>query len=231
MCRLSTDIFKGGGGPSGVARQLGWVSQPRIIAKRHRRTKQTKKDEDKMVAQKIGAAWAAFMSTTVAASSIPRHTIAERAADPIVQLDSGLSVQGRLAPTAPTVAEFLGIPYAQPPVDDLRWAPPQEYEVASNRSVVKTTALPPSCWQYVSVHPGILRTDAPEYMIGDAGMSEDCLTMSIWAPAKALEAEEALPVLIWFYGGGFATGGIDVPYQIPVDWIERSQSHIVVSFK
>lgn len=62
-------------------------------------------------------------------------------------------------------------------------------------------------------------------------MSEDCLTISIWTPTKALDADEGLPVLIWFYGGGFATGGIDVPYQIPVDWIERSQSHIVVSFK
>lgn len=183
-----------------------------------------------MVAQKFGALWAAFMSTAVA-SSIPKHSIRGRAADPIVHLDNGLSVQGRLAPGASTVAEFLGVPYAQPPINDLRWAPPQKYEVASNDSIVKATALPPSCWQYISVHPGILRTDAPEYMIGKAGMAEDCLTMSVWAPAKALEAEEALPVLIWFYGGGFATGGIDVPYQIPVDWIQRSQSHIVVSFK
>ncbi|KAJ0109029.1 hypothetical protein J7T55_002221 [Diaporthe amygdali] len=183
-----------------------------------------------MVAQKFGAALAALMSSTAAASSISRHRNTARAATPVVHLDNGLSVQGRIAPAASTVAEFLGIPYAQPPVDDLRWAPPQDYEVASNNSVVNATALPPSCWQYISVHPGILRTDAPEYMIGNAGMAEDCLTMSIWAPAKALEAEEGLPVLIWFYGGGFATGGIDVPYQIPVNWIERSQSHIVVSF-
>lgn len=76
-------------------------------------------------------------------------------------------------------------------------------------------------------------------MIGDAGMSEDCLTMSVWAPAGArddVDGEGAaapllLPVLIWFYGGGFATGGIDVPYQIPTRWIERSQEHIVVVFK
>lgn len=186
-----------------------------------------------MVATKIGAVSTAIISA-VAASSMPRHDISGRAADPVVHLDNGLSVQGRLAPAASTVAEFLGIPYAQPPVKDLRWAPPREYEVASNKSIINATALPPSCWQYISVHPGILRTDAPEYMIGKAGMAEDCLTMSIWAPTKALETEESaetLPVLIWFYGGGFATGGIDVPYQIPVDWIQRSQSHIVVSFK
>lgn len=108
---------------------------------------------------------------------------------------------------------------------------PQQYQVTSNKSVLDATVTPPSCWQYVSIHPGILRTDAPEYMIGDAGMDEDCLTVSIWAPAQALESQEGLPVLIWFYGGGFATGGVDVPYQIPSTWVERSQSHIVVSFK
>lgn len=68
-------------------------------------------------------------------------------------------------------------------------------------------------------------------------MSEDCLTISVWTPAKAAEearktaSNAGLPVLIWFYGGGFATGGTDVPYQDPTHWIERSQSHIVVVYK
>lgn len=94
--------------------------------------------------------------------------------------------------------------------------------------------MPPSCWQYISVHPAIERTDDPEFMIGSAGMSEDCLTISVWTPATAASGSNdsaRLPVLIWFYGGGFATGGIDVPYQIPTNWVERSQSHIVVVFK
>lgn len=185
-----------------------------------------------MVATSFKVALATLVSFTTATSSTGRNTISSRSTSPQVQLDNGLQVQGRLASGAPTVAEFLGIPYAQPPVDDLRWMPPQVYQPASNTSsVINATVMPPSCWQYISVHPGILRTDAPQYMIGNAGMSEDCLTFSIWTPTEALEAEEKLPVLIWFYGGGFATGGVDVPYQIPIDWIERSQSHIVVSFK
>jgi carboxylesterase type B len=60
-------------------------------------------------------------------------------------------------------------------------------------------------------------------------VSEDCLTLSIWAP-RHHTTEEALPVLIFFYGGAFLLGGTDVPYQLPQQWIQRTQSHIVVSF-
>lgn len=154
------------------------------------------------------------------------------AAIPTVHLANNLTVHGRASPLTSTVHEFLGIPYAAPPLGSLRWQPPQPYTTTSAAAAVNATAMPPSCWQYISKHPGILRTDAPEFMIGNAGMSEDCLTMSVWAPAGARdEGAEPLPVLIWFYGGGFATGGIDVPYQIPTRWIERSQEHIVVVFK
>ncbi|POS69334.1 carboxylesterase [Diaporthe helianthi] len=89
--------------------------------------------------------------SAITATSILRQGVSGCTLDPIVHLDNGLSVQGRLAPAALTVAEFLGIPYAQPPVNELRWAPPQEYEVAPNTSMVNATALPPSCWQYISV--------------------------------------------------------------------------------
>ncbi|GKT93782.1 para-nitrobenzyl esterase [Colletotrichum tofieldiae] len=161
--------------------------------------------------------------------------LASASAGPSVQLDNGITVQGRI------VAEFLGIPYAAPPLDDLRWEPPQPYVVPqssgpfANGTVLNATALPPSCWQYISIHPAIQRVDVPEFMIGDAGMDEDCLTASVWVPSDAVPAgeqaeEEGLPVIIWFYGGGFETGGTDVPYQMPQNWIQRSQSHIFVTF-
>lgn len=57
-------------------------------------------------------------------------------------------------------------------------------------------------------------------------ISEDCLTASVWTPRRA----EALPVLIYIYGGAFVTGGEDVPYQIPAQWVDGSPDHIVVSF-
>ncbi|GJC89005.1 lipase 1 [Colletotrichum liriopes] len=167
--------------------------------------------------------------------------LASASAGPSVQLDNGITVQGRIVPDAPQVAEFLGIPYAAPPLDDLRWEPPQPYVVPqssgpfANGTVLNATALPPSCWQYISIHPAIQRVDVPEFMIGDAGMDEDCLTASVWVPSDAVPAGEqaegeGLPVIIWFYGGGFETGGTDVPYQMPQNWIQRSQSHIFVTF-
>lgn len=171
-----------------------------------------------MVLPTVTAVLTALLSTAAAAA-------------PIVHLANNLTIHGRASPLASTVHEFLGIPYAAPPLGPLRWEPPQPY-TSTSATAVNATAIPPSCWQYISKHPGILRTDAPEFMIGDAGMSEDCLTMSVWAPAGARdEGATPLPVLIWFYGGGFATGGTDVPYQIPIRWIERSQEHIVVVFK
>ncbi|KAI8294762.1 Lipase 4 [Colletotrichum sp. SAR 10_98] len=173
--------------------------------------------------------------------------LASASAGPSVRLDNGLTVQGRIAPDASNVAEFLGIPYAAPPLDDLRWEPPQPYVVPqssntfANATVLNATALPPSCWQYISIHPAIQRVDVPEFMIGAAGMDEDCLTASVWAPAGAVPTvsgsetaangtDAGLPVIIWFYGGGFETGGTDVPYQMPQKWIQRSQEHIFVTF-
>ncbi|CAN8096936.1 unnamed protein product [Discula destructiva] len=146
---------------------------------------------------------------------------------PAVQLKTGLTIHGRTSHEASSVVEYLGIPYAAPPLAALRWAPPQPYNGTRN---INATTTPPSCWQYITEHQTLLTVDAPEFMIGDAGMSEDCLTLSVWAPSNAVKAEEKLPVLIWFYGGGFATGGTDVPYQIPSKWIEGSQEHIVVVF-
>ncbi|TDZ99834.1 Lipase 4 [Colletotrichum sidae] len=166
--------------------------------------------------------------------------LASASAGPSVNLDNGLTIQGRIAPDAPNVAEFLGIPYAAPPLDDLRWEPPQPYIAPKsfvNTTVVNATALPPSCWQYISIHPAIQRVDVPEFMIGAAGMDEDCLTASVWVPSFAVpgssngqQADDLLPVIIWFYGGGFETGGTDVPYQMPQKWIQRSQLHIFVTF-
>ncbi|KAK0654216.1 Acetylcholinesterase [Lasiodiplodia hormozganensis] len=164
------------------------------------------------------------------------------AAPPVVTLSNGLELHGKINTTrSPSVAQYLGIPYAAPPTGDRRFAPPEPWASLVDKTVVDASQTPKSCWQYVSVSPGILRTDAPEFMIGDAGMSEDCLTVSVWAPeanvrgnATLSEGEKriegGLPVLVWFYGGGFATGGTDVPYQIPDKWVERSGEHLVVVF-
>ena len=88
---------------------------------------------------------------------------------------------------------FKGIPFAEPPVGDLRWRPPQL----------------PKDWE------GVRRADkfGPRAMqrpvFGDMnfrsdGMGEDCLYLNVWSPARS--GEGRLPVLVYFYGGGFVAG-------------------------
>jgi para-nitrobenzyl esterase len=88
------------------------------------------------------------------------------------------------------VASFKGIPYAAPPIGDLRWRPPQP--AASRSEILLAGDYGPPCLQ-----PSM--QDAPRLETA----SEDCLTINIFRP---FEVENQLPVMVWFHGGSFADG-------------------------
>lgn len=98
---------------------------------------------------------------------------------------------------------WLGIPYAQAPVGDLRWKAPQP---AWNWSGMwLALEIGPVCTQFAD-----LLADVPKEQYGQPMGSEDCLFLNIWAPAFAPghlpEGSDRLPVMLWIHGGGNSIG-------------------------
>ncbi len=105
---------------------------------------------------------------------------------------TGGTIQGTTDP-ATDIHEYKGIPYAAPPIGDLRWQAPQP--VPGWSGVRQTEHFGPRCMQQSLFGDMVFRSD---------GMSEDCLYLNVWTPAASSDAH--LPVLVYYYGGGYVAG-------------------------
>ncbi len=96
------------------------------------------------------------------------------------------------------VIAYKGIPYAQPPIEELRWKPPMP--INRWKGVLNARDFGSHCIQFGGY---------PDMVFHDPGPSEDCLTLNVWVPAdiKLDRKSPGLPVMVWIYGGGFTTGG------------------------
>jgi para-nitrobenzyl esterase len=115
------------------------------------------------------------------------------------------------------IAVFKGIPYAAPPVGDLRWKPPQP--VKAWTGVLRADKFGPMCPQ-----PGVQSNDSTALK-----PSEDCLYLNVWTPAKS--RKEMLPVMVWIYGGGFSSGATSVPWYNGENLAKRGVIVVSVGYR
>jgi para-nitrobenzyl esterase len=111
------------------------------------------------------------------------------------------------------VDEFLGIPYAAPPVGALRWQPPQP--VADWPGVRDATQFAPHCTQ-------------PATPFGQASTSEDCLFLNVFTPRQG-EAGGHHPVMVWIHGGALVTG--ESNDYIPTKLVEDGVTVVTINYR
>ncbi|KAK6063899.1 chlorogenic acid esterase precursor [Seiridium cupressi] len=157
-----------------------------------------------------------------------------------VQTSTG-TFTGLIDPKFPKTRQFRAIPFAEPPVSSRRWLPPQKLSSPPSEHHY-ATRFPPSCPQFVTAVNSFWNSELTKGnliyngnqndssgLVGEA-TSEDCLYLAVWTPAaEASRPSAGLPVLFFITGGGLVIGGIDIPWQMPTSWVERSQSHIIVT--
>ena len=119
-------------------------------------------------------------------------------ADPLKLKTAQGKVEGAMSADS-KVRAFKGIPYAAPPVGNLRWQAPQP--PARHDGTLEAKEYGHHC---VQTNP------FADMVFKDAGQSEDCLTLNIWTPADA-KPDAKLPVMFWVHGGGFTAGGASEP--------------------
>lgn len=146
---------------------------------------------------------AALLGRAVAAPPEPPTNVVEKRAAPTVEISTGTIVgTTRLATEA-----FNGIPFALPPVGQLRLKPP--VRLNSSLGVFDASGIAPACPQFLA------DSDSNEFLAQVINtvtglpffqkalkISEDCLTINVIRP-KGTKAGDKLPVLFWIYGGGF----------------------------
>src|ERR1700734_1599404 len=115
--------------------------------------------------------------------------LSAHADNPLVVKTQQGKVQGKMSADG-QARDFLGIPFAAPPVGPLRWRPPQP--VAKWRGVRQATSFGYRCMQQEPFDDMVFR---------DPVESEDCLTLNVWAPAQRPKdkMQHKLPVMVWIY--------------------------------
>jgi para-nitrobenzyl esterase len=120
------------------------------------------------------------------------------------------------------VEQFLGVPFAAPPVGDLRWRAPQP--VAPWSGVRPATAFGADCMQWPMDEPPSPRA---AYV---RPTSEDCLTLNVWRP-HGVSGAKKLPVMVWIYGGAFAMGSASWPVYSGANMASQGVIYVAANYR
>jgi para-nitrobenzyl esterase len=118
---------------------------------------------------------------------------------------------------------FKGIPFAQPPVGDLRWKAPQP--VKPWKDIKQCIAFGPSPMQF---EPMPFMCWSEEYLIPKAPISEDCLYLNVWAPKKSSTKKA---VLVYIYGGGFMSGGAGCAIYDGTEMAKKDIVYVSINYR
>ena len=144
---------------------------------------------------------------------------APKVENPVLTIEGG-QIQGVLADN-PGVYVYKGIPYAAPPIGDLRWKEPQPVVAWEGVRICDKFGHP----GYQGVHyPGFY---ASEWGYGDeAPYSEDCLYLNVYTKAPG-DVDKKLPVALWIHGGGYREGWGSEPEFDGQEWASKDVVHHV----
>lgn len=166
-----------------------------------------------------------FLAILTVATALPQAYQQDDDNGLIVQTSSG-EVHGFINQTTPDVRQWLGVPYAEPPLGYLRFAAP--LPKSREQDPIHASAWKPSCMQTWSNSSTVYTEVVPQFLI-DGGSSEDCLYVNIWAPAaENVRGKENVPVFVYIPGGGFTSGGAHSWYKVPDQLIQARQDAVFV---
>ena len=119
---------------------------------------------------------------------------------------------------------FKGIPFAAPPIGDLRWKAPQPVKPWKGVRVCDKFGASP-----MQASPVSFSMWTEEYLIPKEPIGEDCLYLNVWTPAK--KSSDKKPVLVWIYGGGFQSGGSAVPIYDGEAFARRGVIFVSINYR
>ncbi|CAI7635717.1 unnamed protein product [Penicillium viridicatum] len=140
-------------------------------------------------------------------------------------------VDGIYNDSAHTVRAFLGIPYAEPPVQELRWAQPRPKSPPG--APIDASSFSSPCPQVYTYSNESIYSVLPGMIWNSDDMSEDCLYMNIWAPSfqhRGYSGLRRAAVMMFIHGGSYDTGGSSVGYYDGTNLVQNQDDLIVVTF-